>query len=109
MNIVTIEKNGFMMNGAPHRIVAGAMHYFRVPRPYWRDRLLKIKACGFNTVETYTAWNLHEPVEGTFDFSGNLDLNAYLESEPYIKAGVWERVEAAPMNVVILNGEKVGK
>ena len=37
------------------------------------------------------------------------DLNAYLESEPYIKAGVWEKVEAEPMNVVILNGEKVGQ
>ena len=79
MNIVTIEKNGFMMNGAPYRVVAGAMHYFRVPREYWRDRLLKIKACGCNTVETYTAWNLHEPQEGTFDFEGNLDLGAYLD------------------------------
>ena len=37
------------LNGEPFRIVAGAMHYFRVPRAYWRDRLLKIKACGCNT------------------------------------------------------------
>ena len=65
--------------GEPFRIVSGAMHYFRVPREYWRDRLLKIKACGFNTVETYTAWNLHEPKEGVFDFSQALDLDAYLK------------------------------
>jgi len=79
MNKLTIGKNDFLMNGEPFKITAGAMHYFRVPREYWRDRLLKIKACGFNTVETYTAWNLHEPEEGKFDFSGNLDLGAYLD------------------------------
>ena len=79
MNKLTVKGNRFLMNGEPFTVAAGAMHYFRVPREYWRDRLLKIKACGFNTVETYTAWNLHEPREGEFDFSGNLDLGAYLD------------------------------
>ena len=79
MNKLTVKGNEFFMNGEPFTIAAGAMHYFRVPREYWRDRLLKIKACGFNTVETYTAWNLHEPKEGEFDFTGNLDLGAYLD------------------------------
>ena len=79
MNKFTYDKEGFKLNGEPFKVIAGAMHYFRVPREYWRDRLLKIKACGFNTVETYTAWNLHEPEEGKFDFSGNLDLKAYLD------------------------------
>ena len=43
------------------------MHYFRIPPEYWRDRLLKLKAAGLNTVETYVPWNLHEPQQGTFD------------------------------------------
>ncbi len=79
MNEFLIGKKDFLLNGEPVKIISGAMHYFRVPREYWRDRLLKIKACGFNTIETYTAWNLHEPEEGRFDFSGMLDLKAYLE------------------------------
>ncbi|MBR3768498.1 MAG: beta-galactosidase [Clostridia bacterium] len=79
MNEFLIGKKSFLLNGEPIRIVSGAMHYFRVPREYWRDRLLKIKACGFNTIETYTAWNLHEPEEGKFNFEGMLDLKAYLE------------------------------
>ena len=78
MNDFIISKSEFYLNGEPFRVVAGAMHYFRVPRAYWRDRLMKIKACGCNTVETYVAWNLHEPREGEYDFSGNLDLDAYL-------------------------------
>ena len=79
MNKVTIQGNEFYSDGKPIRIAAGAMHYFRVPREYWRDRLLKLKACGFNAIETYVAWNLHEKEEGVFDFSGQLDLGAYLD------------------------------
>lgn len=79
MNKLTIGEKDFLLNGEPFKIIAGAMHYFRVPRAYWRDRLLKIKACGFNTVETYTAWNLHEPREGEFNFEDDLDLGAYLD------------------------------
>ena len=36
-------------------------------------------------------------------------LDDYLSSEPYILEHVWEKIEVEPMNVVLLNGEKVGK
>ena len=75
----TIEKDGFKLGGEPFRVIAGAIHYFRVPAEYWRDRLLKLKACGFNTVETYIAWNMHEPKEGVFDYSGMLDIEKFLD------------------------------
>ena len=41
------------------------------------------------------------------DFDDKSLLDEYLRSEPYITEGVWEKVEVQPMNVVILNGEKV--
>ena len=43
------------------------------------------------------------------DFATRELLEEYLKSEPYIQANVWADVKAEPMNVVILNGEKVGK
>ena len=43
------------------------------------------------------------------DFKSKALLDDYLESEPYIQENVWENVKVEPMNVVILNGEKVGK
>ncbi|MCQ2470538.1 MAG: beta-galactosidase [Clostridia bacterium] len=71
--------NSFFLDDKEYTIISGAMHYFRIPRQYWRDRLQKLKECGFNTLETYTCWNLHEPQEGVFDFSGMLDLEAYID------------------------------
>ena len=79
MKKFTIEKDGFYLNGEPFRVLAGAIHYFRVPAEYWRDRLLKLKACGFNTVETYVAWNLHEMQEGVYDYSDMLDIEKFLD------------------------------
>lgn len=79
MHPVTIQGNDFVCNGRPIQLLSGAMHYFRVVPEYWRDRLLKLKAMGLNTVETYVAWDLHEPRPGRFNFAGNLDLVHYLE------------------------------
>lgn len=72
-----IRKDGFYIDGKPFRLFSGAMHYFRVPREYWGDRFAKMRAAGFNCVETVMCWNLHEPKEGAFCFEGNLDIAAY--------------------------------
>lgn len=42
------------------------------------------------------------------DFDSQDKLDAYLRTEPYITEGVWEKVKVERMNVVIVNGEKVG-
>ena len=68
----------YVLDGEPLRIMSGAIHYFRVVPEYWEDRLLKLKACGFNTVETYVAWNVHEPKEGAFCFEGIADLERFV-------------------------------
>ncbi len=78
MNSFTYKGEDFFLDGKKIVIHSGAIHYFRVPKEYWYDRLLKLKECGFNTVETYVAWNMHEKIEGQFDFSDNLDLAEFL-------------------------------
>ncbi|VTJ87316.1 Hypothetical predicted protein, partial [Marmota monax] len=42
----------FMLEDSIFWIFGGSIHYFRVPREYWRDRLLKMRACGLNTLTT---------------------------------------------------------
>ncbi|XP_050415759.1 beta-galactosidase-1-like protein 2 isoform X1 [Patella vulgata] len=69
----------FILDGKPLWIISGAMHYFRVVPEYWKDRMLKMKAGGLNTLETYVSWNVHEPLPGMFDFEGILNLRKYIE------------------------------
>ena len=71
--------DGFRLGGQPFRLVGGAIHYPRVPRAYWRDRLAKLVDFGANAVETYGFWNAHEPYPGQFRFDGNLDVAAFVE------------------------------
>lgn len=80
MGILKYDNNDFYMEDQKYRILSGSMHYFRIVPQYWRDRLMKLKACGLNTVETYTCWNLHEKREGEFDFTGILDIKSYIET-----------------------------
>lgn len=68
----------FLLNGKPFRIFSGEIHYPRVPREYWKDRLLKARAMGLNTVCTYIFWNWHETEPGKFSFDGNLDVASFI-------------------------------
>ncbi|HEU4988636.1 MAG TPA: beta-galactosidase family protein [Gemmatimonadaceae bacterium] len=70
----------FLLDGKPFRIIAGSMHYARVPREYWRDRMEKAKAMGLNTITTYVFWNFHEATPGHYDFSGQRDIAEYLRT-----------------------------
>ena len=72
-------KDEIYMNGERFQIISGSIHYFRVVPEYWRDRLEKLKAMGCNTVETYVAWNVHEPREGEFCFEDGADLCKFIE------------------------------
>src|SRR3954464_7213732 len=61
----------FTIDDADIFIFSGAFHYFRCPKELWRDRFTTIKQAGFNCVETYVAWNVHEREQPTdvSDFS----------------------------------------
>ncbi|WP_026494286.1 glycoside hydrolase family 35 protein [Butyrivibrio sp. WCD3002] len=72
-------KDKFYLDGEPFKIISGSFHYFRTVPEYWRDRLLKLKAMGGNTVETYIPWNMHEPKRGEFNFEGMLDLESFIK------------------------------
>lgn len=72
------DRDGFALDGQPFRILSGALHYFRVVPEQWDARLALLRAMGLNTVETYVAWNLHEPRPGQYDFTGRLDLERFI-------------------------------
>ncbi len=78
-SFIDFDSKGFIINGKRTFIVSAGMEYARVPRALWKDRLQRLRAAGFNCIEIYTFWNYHEPQEGKFNFSGDHDLNAFLQ------------------------------
>jgi beta-galactosidase len=74
-----IGDTDFLLDGEPHRILSGAIHYFRVHPDLWADRIRKAKLMGLNTIETYVAWNAHAPSPDVFDLTGGLDLGRFLD------------------------------
>jgi Glycosyl hydrolases family 35/Beta-galactosidase, domain 2 len=75
-DIIRYDSHCFTINGRDTFLNGGAFHYPRCPQPLWRDRLLKFKRAGFNTVESYVFWNYHEPEEGHADFT---ELESYIQ------------------------------
>lgn len=92
--MLEIKNNEFYMDSKPFKIYSGAMHYFRILPEYWEDRLTKLKLAGFNTVETYVCWNLHEPKPGEFCFDGMLDIVRFVETAE--KVGLYCIVRPGP-------------
>ena len=76
---IDYENDCFLKDGEPFRYISGSFQYFRVPRFYWKDRLIKMKAGGLNTVQTYIAWNVHEPVQGQYNFEGDADIVSFIQ------------------------------
>lgn len=84
----------FYLNEKPIKIISGAIHYFRVVPEYWRDRLEKLRLMGCNTVETYVAWNQHEPREGEYHFEAGLDLRKFIQTAQEV--GLYVILRPAP-------------
>ncbi|MQM00502.1 hypothetical protein Taro_033237 [Colocasia esculenta] len=95
-----ISDDTFWKDDQPFQIIGGDLHYFRVlpegdrcggdvlgqgrwrrgpPAKYWKDRLLRAKALGLNTIQTYVPWNIHEPQPGRWVFAGIADIESFLK------------------------------
>ncbi len=74
-----VTEKEFLLDGEPFFLASGDIHYFRIHPSGWRRRLELMKDFGLTAIETYVPWNMHEPKEGQFDFSGMLDLRAFLD------------------------------
>ncbi|WP_336772897.1 beta-galactosidase [Paenibacillus sp. MMO-58] len=76
-----VQYNSFSynINGEQVFLNSAAIHYFRMPKEEWREVLVKAKLAGMNCVDTYFAWNVHEPEEGEWSFEGDNDCGAFLD------------------------------
>jgi beta-galactosidase len=83
------------VDGRPAVPVSGEIHFSRLPRSRWEDRLRLMKAGGITVVACYVFWIHHEQVEGEARFDGNLDVAAFvrlcaaLELDVVLRIGPW--------------------
>lgn len=73
-----IGEKTFLLNGKPFIVKAAEVHYPRIPRPYWEQRIKMCKALGMNTLCLYVFWNIHEQEQGKVDFTGNNDVAEFI-------------------------------
>lgn len=73
-----VGEKTFLLNGKPFIIKAAEVHYPRIPRPYWEQRIKMCKALGMNTLCLYVFWNIHEQEQGKVDFTGNNDVAEFI-------------------------------
>lgn len=77
--MVTCSDKALYLDGKPIFLLSGECHYFRQPRSNWQHLLDEAKEMGLNCIAAYVPWLLHEEKEGEFDFSGHLDLGAFID------------------------------
>jgi len=59
--------------------IMGELHFSRVKKDLWEDRILKMKACGVNIIATYLFWNHHEEIEGQFEWEDEKNLRSFIK------------------------------
>ncbi len=79
MPAVTFDGRSVLVDGKRIWIVGGSLHYARVPRELWAQRIHAAKLAGLNTIETPVFWNCHEPRPGHFEFEGEYDLRHFIK------------------------------
>src|SRR5262249_24794799 len=86
--------SSFLLDGKSFLMISGEMHYTRVPREAWRQRMRMARAMGLNTIGTYVFWNVHEPEKGVFDFSGDYDVAEFVRMAK--GEGLWVVLRPSP-------------
>jgi hypothetical protein len=62
------DRQAFSIAGKDVVLIGGSMHYFRTPPAEWETDFKRMHEDGFNIVDAYIPWFVHEPEEGKFDF-----------------------------------------
>lgn len=82
MGRIEASEGQVWIDGEPQIIISGEVHYYRLQKDEWQDRLSKLKEAGLNAVASYIPWLCHEEEEGIFDFGEereNLDVEGFIE------------------------------
>ncbi|WP_256793260.1 beta-galactosidase [Terrabacter sp. Ter38] len=80
--IETVQRQ-IRIDGEPVIVMSGEVHYFRVARAEWGQRLDLLVEAGCDTVASYIPWIFHELPDGSIDVAGETrperDIGAFID------------------------------
>jgi hypothetical protein len=95
----SITDRSLCRDGRPWIPVSGELHYSRLPRDRWEQRLQLARSGGVTVVSSYVPWIHHVPRRGAARFDGNLDVAAFADLcratglEVVLRVGPWVHAE----------------
>ena len=75
---ITFDSRSLFIAGRRTTLVGAGCEYAMLPQAERVDRLRGVARLGFNTVIASCPWFLHEPINGQFDFEGDLNISEFL-------------------------------
>ncbi|KAL9233365.1 hypothetical protein vseg_008379 [Gypsophila vaccaria] len=76
---VKYDGRSLIIGGQRRLLFSGSIHYPRSTPEMWPSLIGKAKEGGLDVIQTYVFWDLHEPQQGQYDFSGRNDLVKFIK------------------------------
>lgn len=95
---VELTPHGLDVDGKQVPVYSGTVHYWRLERDRWEYILDQVKNLGFDMIETYIPWSVHETSPGEFDWGRKdprKDIEAFMELCE--EKGLWLIVRPGPL------------
>lgn len=97
---ITVTDRAVLRDGVPVVPVSGEIHFSRLPRERWAERVRQMRANGITLASAYVLWLHHSPERGVAHFDGNRDVGAFIDEcaaaglEVVLRIGPWAHGEA---------------
>ncbi|MFE6735395.1 beta-galactosidase [Microbacterium sp. NPDC057650] len=97
---LTLSDRAVLRDGLPIVPISGELHFSRMPRERWAERLRQLRAAGVTLASTYVFWNHHSTARGEAHFDGALDVGAFVDEvadaglELVLRIGPWAHGES---------------
>ncbi|KAI0531014.1 hypothetical protein KFK09_000563 [Dendrobium nobile] len=76
---VSYDGRALLINGTRRILFSGSIHYPRSTPDMWPSLIANAKSGGLDVVQTYVFWNIHEPIQGQYNFEGRYDLVRFIK------------------------------
>lgn len=97
---ISVTDRALFRDGRGWVPVSGEVHYSRLPRARWEERMRQLRAAGVTVVSTYVFWNHHAAERGRPRFDGHLDVAAFVDTaadaglDIVLRIGPWAHGES---------------